>query len=41
MDHCSVGRALACRAKGTVFDSRDQTNTQGLKITENGGAAFE
>ena len=30
----SVGRALDCRAGGRGFDSRDQTNTQGLKITE-------
>ena len=41
MEYGSVGRALDCRAKGTVFDSRDRTNAQGLKITENGGAAFE
>ena len=33
MEYGSVGRAL--------FDSRDRTNTQGLKITENEGAAFE
>ena len=30
----SVGRALDCRAGGRGFDSRGQTNTQGLKITE-------
>ena len=30
----SVGRALDCRAGGRGFDSRSQTNTQGLKITE-------
>ena len=30
----SVGRALDCRAGGCGFDSRGQTNTQGLKITE-------
>ena len=29
----SVGRALACKAGGRGFDSRDRTNTQGLKIT--------
>ena len=30
----SVGRALNCRAGGRGFDSRDRTNTQGLKIAE-------
>ena len=30
----SVGIALDCRAGGRGFDSRDRTNTQGLKITE-------
>ena len=30
----SVGRALDYRAGGRGFDSRDQRNTQGLKITE-------
>ena len=30
----SVGRALDCRAGGRRFDSRDRTNTQGLKITK-------
>ena len=30
----SVGRALDCRAGGREFNSRDWTNTQGLKITE-------
>ena len=30
----SVGRALDCRAAGHLFDSRDRTNTQGLKMTE-------
>ena len=30
----SVGRALVWRAKGRRLDSRCQTNTQGLKITE-------
>ena len=29
----SVGTALDCRAGGRGFDSRGQTNTQGLKIT--------
>ena len=27
-----VGRALDCGAGGRGFDSRDRTNTQGLKI---------
>ena len=31
----SVVRALDCRAGGSGFDSQGQTNTQGLKITEN------
>ena len=31
----SVGRALDCRAGGPGFDSRGQTKTQGLKMTEN------
>ena len=30
----SVGRALNCRGGGRGFDSRDRTNTQGLKIAE-------
>ena len=30
----SVGRALDCGAGGRGFDSRDWTNTQGLKIAE-------
>ena len=30
----SVGRVFACGAGGQGFDSRDRTNTQGLKITE-------
>ena len=30
----SVVRALDCRAAGHLFDSRDRTNTQGLKMTE-------
>ena len=30
----SVGRALDCRARGRGFNSRDRTNTQGLKMTE-------
>ena len=30
----AVGRALDCRARGRGFDSRSQTNIQGLKITE-------
>ena len=30
----SAGRALDCRARGHGFDSRDRTNTQGLKMTE-------
>ena len=30
----SVGRVLDCRTGGRGFDSRGQTNTQGLKITE-------
>ena len=30
----SVGRALDYRAGGRGFDSRDRSNTQGLKITE-------
>ena len=30
----SVGRAFDCRAGGRGFDSRDRTNTQGVKITE-------
>ena len=30
----SVGRALDCRAGGSGFDSRNRTNTQGLKMTE-------
>ena len=30
----SVGRALDCRAGGSQLDSRDRTNTQGLKMTE-------
>ena len=29
-----VGRAFDCKAEGLGFDSRKQTNTQGLKITE-------
>ena len=31
----SVGRAFDCTAGGRGFDSRGQTNTQGLKITVN------
>ena len=31
----ACGRALDCRAGGRGFDSRDRTNTQGLKITVN------
>ena len=30
----SVVRALDCRAGGRGFDSRDGTNTQGLKMTD-------
>ena len=30
----SVGRALDCRAGGREVDSRDRTNTEGLKMTE-------
>ena len=30
----SVGRAFESRAESRRFDSRGQTNTQGLKITE-------
>ena len=30
----SVGRALNCRVGGRGFDSRDRTNTPGLKIAE-------
>ena len=29
-----TGPALDCRAAGHGFDSRDRTNTQGLKLTE-------
>ena len=36
----SVGRALDFRAGGRGFNSWDQTNTQGLKMTEKGGTAF-
>ena len=32
----SVGRVLDCRTGGRGFDSRGQTNTQGLKIIEKG-----
>ena len=30
----SIGRTLDCRAGGRGFDSRDRTNTLGLKVTE-------
>ena len=30
----SVGRALNCTVEGRGYDSRDQINTPGLKITE-------
>ena len=30
----SVSRAFDCRAGGCRFESQDQTNTQGLKMTE-------
>ena len=37
----SVGIALDCRAGVPGFDSRERTNTQGLKITEeNEGTPF-